>query len=721
MAMGFGSNDRSQRKEKKGANESPWLNTLKRAINSHNSGQTEIAERLYIQAINMGCNHEACYLNLGTIKQQKHELDAAKNYFTKTLNINPYSSKAYLNLSKLSNLEGHYEKSLELGKKSIELNPNDSEAIISLGLLYRQSGRLDDALAEMHRAIKISPNSFSAHMNIGAIYKEKGDCQKALKSTLDAIKINPKSADAKMNLGSIYIDLGKFTEALKPTENAIKLNPNLAHAFNNLGTIFIELMRYDKAIDALLEAVKINPKMSSAYASLGTAYQENNDLSMALKYINKATNLDKDNIKYKVIMVQILRNSGDIQSANLQASSALEIISPDSDYITALLHHFDISNQYEILESEINKLEKRIGNQHPKAIIFKSKLSYTRKDHDLSLKHLNSIDPALLEKEDWFCQMLYQHNKAIALDKLGKHDEAYMHFASSQMDPRYEHIDHKLQYKIIDEYTTLCKTIDVHKKANIPHNSPVFLVGFPRSGTTLLDSILRTHEEIEVIEEKDALRSTESYAIHQFRLPISHFNKLSEEDLSKLREAYFRQLNKHVSTNKHIKVDKLPLSIIKIPLIKLLFPDAKILLAIRHPCDCILSCFQQLFLPNSAMANFTTLEKSIHYYNKTMGAWIEYTSNLSIDYCLVKYESLVKDFDHTTQNLLKHIGADWDVNIRDFALTANQRAFISTPSSSQVIQPLYTSSIEKWQNYSDHFSPYMDIISPWIKHFGYDK
>ena len=233
---------------------------------------------------------------------------------------------------------------------------------------------------------------------------------------------------------------------------------------------------------------------------------------------------------------------------------------------------------------------------------------------------------------------------------------------------------------------------------------PVFLVGFPRSGTTLLDSVLRSHPDIEVLEEKHPLICVENLAINSYKKRISDFNLLTDSELIELRSAYMDKIMSYSLLPSKVVVDKLPLNIIAIPLIHILFPDAKVIFALRHPCDSILSCFQQIFRPNSAMANFTSLEKSIDFYDRVMTGWTVYNDNIRVNYTTFKYEHLLDNFDESMLGILDHLGLEWNDNIRDFMNTAISRGLINTPSSSQVVKPLYKSSVGRWKNYQKYFS-----------------
>ena len=188
-----------------------------------------------------------------------------------------------------------------------------------------------------------------------------------------------------------------------------------------------------------------------------------------------------------------------------------------------------------------------------------------------------------------------------------------------------------------------------------------------------------------------------------------------------MRQFYLSRLKYHSSGSDKLIIDKLPLNTIAIPLINLLFPNAKVIFALRHPCDTILSCFQQVFKPNVAMANFTTLDRSVEYYDKVMNGWTTYNENLNVDHTISKYEDLLDNFDESVLKLLNYLNLPWDDGVRDYRNTAITRKLINTPSSSQVVQPLYKSSVGRWKNYQKYFAKHMEKLNPWINYFGYSK
>ncbi len=202
-------------------------------------------------------------------------------------------------------------------------------------------------------------------------------------------------------------------------------------------------------------------------------------------------------------------------------------------------------------------------------------------------------------------------------------------------------------------------------------------------------------------------------------IKLDNLYSICEENLVILRKEYFEHLSKYTNRNKKLIIDKLPLHTISLPLINLLFPKAKIIFTHRHPYDTVLSCFQQSFKPNHAMANLVSLKSSSIMYDQVMDAWDMYKNNLPIDFITSKYEHLIENFDVHTLKILEFLGVGWDDNVKNYRKTALDRGKINTPSSSQVVQPLYKSSIEKWKNYEKYFEDCHQYLEKWVSYFDY--
>ena len=251
--------------------------------------------------------------------------------------------------------------------------------------------------------------------------------------------------------------------------------------------------------------------------------------------------------------------------------------------------------------------------------------------------------------------------------------------------------------------------------------SPIFLVGFPRSGTTLLHHMLADHPEIFVMEEIPIIhRIARDLGNAQGGYP-SALDKLNTQECRNLRDRYFREVMEHQEVEREKQlVDKLPLSMIHVPLLKLLFPDCKIVLLLRHPCDCVFSNFAQQYTLNDAMANFSNLDDAANAYYSVFDLWNHYSEQFAFDYHALKYEELVTDVDTVQRRLLDYLDLPWPGSVLQHQVAAQDK-FIRTPSYHDVRQSLYTRSIGRWRNYQKLLDWPPGKLTPFIEQFGYDK
>jgi tetratricopeptide (TPR) repeat protein len=249
--------------------------------------------------------------------------------------------------------------------------------------------------------------------------------------------------------------------------------------------------------------------------------------------------------------------------------------------------------------------------------------------------------------------------------------------------------------------------------------TPVFLVGFPRSGTTLLDQILASHPEVTTLEERDTLIDAMGEMLNAAQ-GFERWADLPGSEIERLRALYWQRVRSGGAGEPRTRVfiDKQPLNAALLPLIHRLFPAARIILALRDPRDVVLSCYQQRFGMNAAMYQLLRLDTATAYYDAVMRLVEVSRGKLSLHLHAVKYEDVVTRFEATTRGVLAFLDLEWDERVRGYADTARQRT-IATPSAAQVVRPLYASARGKWRNYRKYLEPWLPALTPWALHFGY--
>ncbi|WP_368561718.1 sulfotransferase [Pseudoxanthomonas sp. UTMC 1351] len=253
---------------------------------------------------------------------------------------------------------------------------------------------------------------------------------------------------------------------------------------------------------------------------------------------------------------------------------------------------------------------------------------------------------------------------------------------------------------------------------------PVFLVGFPRSGTTLLERVLAAHPALDVLDERPAL---EAVIAGLQRLPGWHGQSLADAldgldpvMLQTARRTYWREAKRHVVPHGRL-VDKYPLYLTRVPYVARLFPRSDWLLLLRHPCDCVLSCHMQAFGMNGGALVFRSLETTAEAYAAVMEHWESQISKMRMPVHVLRYEDLVMDFHGQLDCMMAFLSLARTAAQDDFSVQAARRdRRINTPSYSQVIQPVNSSAVGRWQRYRRHFGQNtLDLLRPWVARYGY--
>jgi len=246
--------------------------------------------------------------------------------------------------------------------------------------------------------------------------------------------------------------------------------------------------------------------------------------------------------------------------------------------------------------------------------------------------------------------------------------------------------------------------------------APVFLLGFPRSGTTLLDTMLAGHDAAVVLEEKPILEAAAQALGDPRRLP-----DLDAAEVATLRARYFEALDAAApDAAGRLTIDKLPLGLTYLPLIHRLFPEGRIIFVERHPCDVVLSGFMVRFDPRGTMAHFLDLEDTALFYDAVMQVWRNCRAALPMAVHEVRYERLVDNTEAELRPLLGFLGLDWDARLLGHGATARGRGHIGSASYAQVTEAVHARAKGRWTLYREQLAPVLPILAPWAERMGYE-
>ena len=523
-----------------------------------------------------------------------------------------------------------------------------------------------------------------------------------------------------------------FTSAEEDFLKAIKLDDRNQIAHINLSNIYIIQKKINKAVKILMDYIckyKNNEMILNHTAKFLYTYNLKDDL---LELFHQTKLNLKKNIKknYYLYFIQglYLEKEENYQSAK---ESFFRSISYNTTYFEGyikLLNLYEQTNEFKKLDKLIKKAFDNFFNQDKIFILlfYKSLLLSREKKFKDSQKIIieNNLRIELKDNKNFFYKLLDLESKnneklrnyKLAFQNIKERNKILLNLNENKK------FDGKNIYNSIEKYKkffTRSNLEKINSKINYQNDENlVFLIGFPRSGTTLLDSILRSHSEITVLEEKPYLLNLRHAFFKQNDNNLSSLLNITQDIRDKIRNEYFKKIFSQIGKNKRIIVDKFPLTIIELGFVKCIFPNAKIILAMRHPCDVVTSCFFSSFKINDAMVNFLSWSSTIQFYNKVFDLFEFYSNEMNLSFLTIKYEDLIINFKNNVQKMTKYIGLEYESNMENFFITAKNRSRISTPSYSQVINPLYTTSINRWKNYpnTDETQKKLD---KWIKKFNY--
>ncbi len=704
------------------------LNTLRRdqlisnAFSLHSNGKIKEASEIYNFLIQNNVYDPRVFNNLGSIYSQRKNYDKAISLFDESIKRFPNSLEAYTNLANLLSINGNSELAKKILNKAIEINPNYFKTYSNLAGIHVREGDFEKAEFFLRKSLEINPKDINVLVNLACVLKDLGNSEQAEKFLRDALKINPRYDLALINLSAVLIELEKIDEGEEFLKKALKINPTSPMALNNLGNI---MTKKNNLIDAEIcyrKAIEVKSDFSLAYNNLASLQAKKGNLIEAEKFTKEAINY---NPKFELAYVNLGSIKIDLDKLAEAEELFLSAIEINENYNYAysnLFRLYEKTNSLKKLKDKIDSLEK---NKHiiNEILMFKARICFREKDFIKAKILIDQVSKKWIKNTDHHTNILFWSFKAFIEEKVKNFDEAFKCFERSQLNLKYENFNPEIFQNYIKTYRRNLENKNFVIKENpLKKNefSPVFLIGFPRSGTTLLDTILRSHPEIDVIEEKPLINSVERVMKSKFKHNLDELHKLTSSEKDVLRNHYLEILRNNCD-NKSAKIliDKFPFQTVCLPLINLLFPNSKIIFTHRNPYDTVLSCFQQSFEPNNAMSNFRSLDSASKIYDLTMSVWLDYKKKLKINYITSKYEDLIEDFDSHILKVLNFLDVAWDENLKNYRNTAHKRGKINTPSSSQVVQPLYKSSIAKWKNYENYFSNSKKYLGKWKNYFNY--
>ena len=499
-----------------------------------------------------------------------------------------------------------------------------------------------------------------------------------------------------LNLRALdHEEAGRLEESLKDLRRAHLLAPKDYGILNASGLCLGRMNRPEEAVHCFEQAIALQPAFGPAWFNRGWALEQLGRSGEAATCYEKAVELTPENAQAwaNLALLAVKRGDGDGARVNAARALALEPGLPSAELALA---------QAEMADPPV--AERRL--------------------RALLVRPLGAYDKALAHG------LL-----ADALDAQGRYPEAFKAYSQSnaafqaEARPRFEGPGQATIPDTLEWLLRWAEWLDGRRWTAPPagarprgrgagEQSHVFLMGFPRSGTTLAETVLLNHPKVVSLEERNTLYAGVLDFLGDERA-LSRLETLSDRDLDRYRDDYWARVKAFgVDSDGKIFIDKNPFHTLKLPLIYKLFPDARIIFAIRDPRDVVLSCFRRRFILNASTFELLDLKRAANYYAQSMrfADMLRFKQPMA-QYRLV-YERLVADLPGVARATCEFIGADWNDDLLDIASRA-RRGEVSSASSAQIARGLFSDGAGQWRRYRNDLAPVLPILAPWVERFGY--
>jgi Flp pilus assembly protein TadD len=485
----------------------------------------------------------------------------------------------------------------------------------------------------------------------------------------------------------------RFTDALRDFQRARALSPRNPALLNAIGLCLTRLYRLGEAIDAFDEAIALEPRYALSYHRKGLALGMMGDLNGAQRTHERVLTLFPQNVEALSSLASVLVRKGEFIRARDYARRALKLDPEQGTAIAAMAMADNADGDFASAEEKVRPLLRK---------------------PEMSGRGRASVWGILADSLDG------QDRTAEAFAAYSAENSELEQYHAARFAGRIRISEFAAALASRFEQMTIADwpAHDLSQAADGAAAGHVFLLGFFRSGTTLLEQVLQSHPDVATLEEKDVLAlPAERYLTS--RDGVTALLSMSNDELAAVRADYWSRIRKlGLDVTGKVMVDKNPLNTLKLPLIARLFPDAKIILALRDPRDVVLSCFRRHFEINAAMYELLTLEGASTTYDTVMKLAQVIRARLPLTVHEHRYEHLVDDFKECVGEICRFIGVSFREEMLEFHLTAKTQD-IRSPSAPQVRRKLYRESIAQWRRYAAQLAPVRPILAPWIEHFGY--
>ena len=646
---------------------------LNKALALDRRGDYEAAVACLRQLIQRDPTHLEARLELGNVQRRLGDFDAALATLEAACETHPARPEAY-NQMALTLLEaGRAHAALEWIDKALAQRADSAETYNTLAGVRHAIGDDAGAVDAFERAIKADPRCAAAHNNLGLMVQQAGDNVAAERHFRAALAVTPHCADYENNLGTALMAQQRFDDAIAAFRSATTRDPRHAGAWNNLGNALLCLESYREhfaeADAAYRHAIELKPDLAEVHYHYATCLQQQGRYNEALDQFDAAIRLRPDYADAAAAKVMVLEHLGRFDEANAVLQPLLE--THKDNVLVALA--------FGVLARHLDQRQQ-------------------------ALALLETLDPARLQK---WARIQRDFTMGDLYDDIGEHSLAFEHYHAGNLEdhPGYD-------VKSTEHQFLSLRGVYARKDVDPPRASnrselPVFIVGMPRSGTTLLEQILASHPDVHGAGELEDIHHLAGSLAKRLnsRWPYPACMADATTDLlDRIAEDYLERVQSYAPDARRI-VDKMPHNFEALGLIDRLFPGARVLHCRRNAVDtCVSIYFKHFNSFHPYASDLASLGLYYREYERLMDYWKQ---TLDIPIMDVRYEDVVADQEAMSRKILEFVGLEWDERCLNYHQLART---VRTPSYDQVRKPIYTKSVERWRRYEEHLAPLLQAL-----------
>lgn len=600
---------------------------------------------------------------------------------------------------------GRFKQGEQLLRRAIKQGPNIPDLHFNLGNMLEQQGKLKQAAVAFENAIKLGMGGDQAHNNLGMVQSKLDRLKEAEASLLKAIDINPKNPSALSNYGLLLRKQDRADEAVKILEQVIAIEPRFVEAYSNLGAIYLEKGDMTKAEVCLRKALNIDTQNFNVMNSLAAVLLSRNENDAALALLKNAVRLSPQSLDVNLNLAKVLARLEDGESA-LEVYKRIEKMSPDN--IIALAGIGDILSKQGMFDGAKEYFQKIIDINHNSITGRVGLVSInTPGVEDKEVKYLENAYTDFDDSEESKANVAFCLGKVF--EKHGDYTRAFNYLADGNSLRRAGY-DYSLEEdkgfltSIKEAFTE--DFFQKHFGSGFDDNTPIFILGMPRSGTTLTEQILSSHPQVYGAGELPDIRKmcARMGDTGEYKKFTKYVGKLDANDLSRMGSDYIDGLRKRDASAERI-TDKMPHNFLHVGMIRLMLPNAKVIHCRRNPIDNCLSIFKQNFGGVHEYAYDQTELGGYHLlYQDLMEHWNRVLPGFMFE---LQYEEMVADQEGMTRKLLEFCDLPWDDNCLQFH---KSKRTVKTASYTQVRKKIYSDSVELWRRYEQELQPLISAL-----------